>query len=510
MTGLTRRGALAGLAATGLAAPLPAFAAAGRDPLLVTTRSGLVRGRLAEGLRVFTGIPYGTAARFAPPRPARSWAGEWDATRPARAAPQPAGFDPLPATQAEDCLQLNVWAPAAPGRYPVLVYIHGGANETGWSGATLTAGDRFAAHGVVCVTVNYRLGALGYLELGHVLGRAYAGSGNNGIRDLVLALQWVRNNIAAFGGDPRAVTIAGESAGGKNVVTLMATPAADGLYHRAMVFSGGGQTVYQPAESAAFADAVVSRLGGAKRLLVAPFPALVEAQVAARREWPRNMPFRPVVDGRFLPEVPLARIAAGRNPRVPLLVGSNADESRLFLTDAQAARPLWSQFVSNEPMARMAALNRAYAEAFPALTEAERHWRLLTAEEYGMPNLRLAEAHAARGNPVWRYRLALPAPGGPWRGTSPHVLDVPLTFDHVGDPAAVKMFGLSAAEQALADQWHGALVAWIKGGAPVAPGLPEWPRFDPARRATLTLARPAAVVDDPDRAEREIWARVPG
>ena len=503
---MTRRRALGGMAAT---LALPQVAHAARDTLRVTTRGGVVRGRMADGVRVFTGIPYGTAARFAAPRPARSWQGEWDATRPARAAPQPAGMDPLPAVQAEDCLQLNVWAPAAPGRYPVMVFVHGSSNETGWSGWEVIAGNRFAAHGVVCVTLNYRLGALGFMELGHLLGRAYAGSGNNGLRDLVLGLRWVQDNIAAFSGNPRAVTLAGESSGARNVCALMGLPAADGLYARAMVFSGGAQTVHIPATAAIFANAVVARLGGVERLLVAPFPALVEAQVAARKGWPQGLPFRPTVDGAFLPQAPLARVIEGRAPRVPLLTGANANESRLFLNEVQASRPIWSQSVSTEPMPRMTALNRAYARAFPELSDAQRHWRLLTAEEYGMPTLRLAEAHAARGAPVWRYRLALPAPGGPYKGHTPHVLDLPLTFDHVTLPSMAQMFGLSAADQPIAEAWHEAMVAFVKGGAPASPGMPAWPRFDATTRATMVFDRVSALENDPDGAERLLWAETP-
>jgi para-nitrobenzyl esterase len=342
-----------------------------------------------------------------------------------------------------------------------------------------------------------------------VLGRGYAGSGNNGLRDLVLGLRWVKDNIAAFGGDPRAVTLAGESSGARNVCALMGTPAADGLYARAMVFSGGAHTVHTPEEAAMFASAVVTRLGGAERLLVAPFPALVEAQVLARRGWPRNLPFRPTVDGAFLPQVPLARIAQGKAPRVPLLAGSNANESRLFLNEAQAGRPLWSQSVSNEPMARMAALNRAYARAFPEWTDAQRHWRLLTAEEYGMPTLQLAEAQAAHGAPVWRYRLAWPAPGGPYKGHSPHVLDLPLTFDHVTLPSMAQMFGLSAADQPIAEAWHMAIVSFVKGGAPASAGMPAWPRFNSQARATMVFDRVSVVENDPDAVERLIWQETP-
>ncbi len=276
-----------------------------------------------------------------------------------------------------------------------------------------------------------------------------------------------------------------------------------------MVFSGGAQTVHIPATAAIFANAVVARLGGVERLLVAPFPALVEAQVAARKGWPQGLPFRPTVDGAFLPQAPLARVIEGRAPRVPLLTGSNANESRLFLNEVQASRPIWSQSVSTEPMPRMTALNRAYARAFPELTDAQRHWRLLTAEEYGMPTLRLAEAHAARGAPVWRYRLALPAPGGPYKGHSPHVLDLPLTFDHVTLPSMAQMFGLSAADQPIAEAWHEAMVAFVKGGAPGSPGMPAWPRFDATTRATMVFDRVSTVENDPDGAERLLWQQTP-
>jgi para-nitrobenzyl esterase len=240
---LDRRHALGLIAAAPLLARA-APAALSPAPLTVATSGGLVRGQMAGGVRVFTGIPYGRAARFAPPRPAARWAGVRDATGPAPVCPQRPGMMPFAGTMTEDCLALNIWAPAKSGRHPVLVYIHGGGNETGWSGEALTAGDRFAADGVVTVTVNYRVGALGFLETGALLGAAHAGSGNNGMRDLVLALRWVRANIAAFGGDPARVTIAGRSAGGKNVGTLLGMPMADGLYARAAIFSGGGQTVH--------------------------------------------------------------------------------------------------------------------------------------------------------------------------------------------------------------------------------------------------------------------------
>lgn len=468
----------------------------------VNTRQGPVRGRWVDGVRAFTGIPYGRARRFGAPEFTVRRSAEWDATRPAPVAPQPKGGRPFEGQISEDCLYLNIWAPPADRPLPVFIWIHGGGNETGWSGEA--AGDRFAAHGVICVTVNYRVGVLGFLELGQALGRSFQSSANNGIRDLILALQWVGENIAAFGGDPRRITIGGGSAGAKNVATLMGTPSADGLYAQAALFSGGAQTVHTIEEARAFARLYLEKLGGPDRLHDAPVDELIAAHLGAKAAWPRNFPFRPTVDGAFLPETPLARIARGALPRMPVLIGANADESRLFVPPDIAAGPLRPQDISNETMARMTALDQVYADAFPSLSVAQRHLRLLTAEEYGMPCLRIAEAHASRGADVWRYRLAYKAPGGPFAGSTPHALDGPFEFDHVQMPSS-RFFGLSAADQPLADSMHGAVVGFVKHGNPQHPSLPAWPRYDATSRATMILDRQSTLASDPDRTERMLW-----
>jgi len=510
MMHLDRRHALALLGAAPLTTALAANLRAATthiDPqaLTVPTTAGHVRGRAMGPIRVFTGIPFGQAARFAPPRPAARWSGVLDATKPAHVAPQLPGQVPIAGDMSEDCLQLNVWAPSTPGPHPVLVYIYGGANETGWSGDASTAGDRFATDGVVCVTMNYRVGALGFLETGALLGAPYRGSANNGLRDQLLALRWVRANIAGFDGDPHRVTVAGESAGGKNVGSLMGVPAADGLYAQAAMFSGGAQTVHTMAEAEAFARLYAEKLGGAGTLLTAPVADILAAQQAARAAWPRNFPYRPVVDGAFMPTVPLERLRAGQAPGVPLLIGSNADEARLFLPADRASAPLGPQSIANATMEEIAILERRYEQAFPDLSPAERHWRLLTAEEYGMPCLRIAQAHAARGASVFRYRLTYPAPGGPFKGHTPHVLDVPFTFDHVALPGFAQFFGLTPADQPMADHMHAAAVSFVRRGAPVAAGLPDWGRFEAGRRATMVLDRQSALVADPDRSERLLW-----
>ncbi|WP_068090311.1 carboxylesterase/lipase family protein [Novosphingobium rosa] len=498
-----RRDALALLGA----APLATLATPVRaDPqaLTIATTLGWVRGTAQGDIRIFTGIPFGRAARFAAPEPAPRWQGVLAATEPAHVAPQPGG-QPLAGAMSEDCLQLNIWAPSTPGPHPVLVYIHGGGNEGGWSGEAGTAGDRFARDGVVCVTMNYRLGALGFLETGALLGAAYRGSGNNGLRDQLLALRWVKANIAVFGGDPRRVTIAGESAGGKNVGSLMGLPAADGFYAQAAMFSGGGETVHAMAEAEAFARHYMEALGGKDRLLTASVDDILSAQKKARATWPRNFPFRPVVDGALMPMVPLERMRSGKTPGVPLLIGSNADEGRMFLPADRADQPLSPQAISNATMAQIADLERSYAQAFPDLSPAQRHWRLLTAEEYGMPCLRIALAHAARGASVFRYRLTYPAPGGVFKGHTPHVLDVPFTFDHVTIPTFARFFGTSAADQPMADSMHAAMVSFVTQGRPAAAGLPDWGRFKAEGRATMVLDHQSALIPDPDRAERLLW-----
>ncbi len=505
MAGLDRRAFLT-FAAGAAATPWPLIARAGTTPALIPTRQGLVQGRAENGIHIFTGIPYGQAQRFARALPAPRWSGTRDATLPAHVAPQAGDVSRFAGPVSEDCLQLNIWAPQAPGPHPVLFYIHGGANETGWSGDAGTAGDRFAAHGVVCVTANYRLGALGFLQLGDALGPRYAASANNGMLDLILALEWVRDNIAGFGGDPRRITIAGESAGGKNVGSLMGMPLADSLYQQAALFSGGGETVHDRAAASDVSRLFLGQFKTADAILTAPVDELLAAQGETKTNWPRNYPFRPTVDGMTLPHRPIDRMRMGEAPKIPTLIGSNADESRLFLSQEQASGPILDRYLANESLSRMETLDKAYADAFPALSPAERHWRLISAEEYGMPCLRIALAQAAQGAPTYRYRFAYPAPAGPFKGSTPHAMDLPFTFDHVTQPGFSAFFGLSAADQPLADQMHAAMVAFATTGQPKGTTLPEWRRFDQRRRDTMVWDQAPRCVADPDRVERQIWS----
>ena len=496
------------------------------DPV-IATRAGPVRGRLIDGIQVFTGIPFAKPPigelRFAAPRPAAAWSGVLDASRPAATPPQ--NIDPaIPpvAPISEDCLQVNVWAPASPGPHPVLVWIFGGGNQTGASNQPVYQGDTFARDGVVCVSLNYRVGVLGYLELGRILGPEAAGSGNNALRDQLLALEWVRDNIAAFGGDPRNVTLAGQSAGAWGVATLMALPAADGLFQRAIVASGNAAGTYSLERAADFAELFVKHLGGAvqparavhparavqparaSRLRTAPVSELLSAQQLAQSEFPDLVPFRPVVDGSFLPATPIERFRAGVAHKVTTLLGHTHDEYRYFRSAAQLGGPLQRNMLATTDPQALAPIVSAYRAAFPQLTEGERQLKILGAEVFTIPALRIAEALSAHGGTAYLYDIHYPIANGPFGLASPHGMDVPLIFDKLDTSFATKVFGYTPQDAPMAKRVHDVWVSFIKHGTPRIPQL-SWPAYEPRHRATMVLANPPSVVDDTDGVERRIW-----
>ena len=468
---------------------------------IVETRSGRIGGRITGDVRIFTGIPYGSAARFQSPVAPSPWKDVLNATRPPNVAPQPPGYFERSVPQSEDCLYLNIWTPVTPGPHPVMIFIHGGANEGGWCGDAEFAGDSFARSGIVFVGLNYRVGALGFLELSEELGPLYRGSGNNGLKDQILAMRWVNANIAAFGGDARRITLAGNSAGAKNVAAHLARSGSSGLFDRAAMFSGGGQTVHDLKTAQIFARLLTSKLGGRDKLLTAPIASVLDAQINAKALWPSGFPFRPVIDRKFLRDKPENLIGRGSAKGIPLLIGNNSHESRLFVSAERAAGPLQVQDLANQKLAPMEILDRLYAQAFPMLTVAERHWQLLTDEEYAIPSLRLAEKHAGTGSDVYRYILNHPAPDGPFKGLVPHAMELPLVFGRSGGG----YFGLSANDQPVADMVHRTIAAFVAKGVPSASNLPRWPRFSKRKRLTMIIAAHSHVRADPERATRKIW-----
>ncbi len=319
------------------------------DPL-VTVAQGQLRGREKDGVNSFLGIPYAQppfgALRFAAPVPANGWDGIRDALEFGATAPKPGYLPPIDAILPEvtiegtDCLNLNVWSPQDATGLPVLVWIHGGSFVNGSGAVSMYNGAAFARDGVVCVTINYRLGVDGF---GYIDGTPP----NRGLLDQIAALEWVRDNIAAFGGDPTKVTVAGESAGAFSVASLLAMPAATGLFGRAILQSGAGQHVLTPTAAAKVTAEVAARLGVepiAEALAAVPVDDLIRAQqavaieiaaAAGHERWaeitPNMMAFEPVVDGDILPGRPIDAMANGSSSQVDLLVGTTTEEHALFL-----------------------------------------------------------------------------------------------------------------------------------------------------------------------------------
>ncbi len=481
-------------------------------------RAGLLRGRRCCGVRAFLGIPYGhVPGRFRTAAAAAPWSGMREAVRFGPIAVQRLGS--AASDSSEQCLSMNVWAPdAAPrsaaggasaGR-PVLVWLHGGSNVSGAASQPIFDGARFARSGVVCVTLNYRLGVFGFLELGDAIGGAYRGSGNNGLRDQLLALRWVRDNIAAFGGDPSRVTLGGESAGAKDVAALLASPAARGLFARAILESGGGRTVLSLQQAGEVRLRYLALLGlppgRADRLLGLDTDRLIEAQHALMLDIPFSYPLRPLIDGTLLPAMPETAIALGSAVHVALLLGTNRDEARLFLPPGAASRPLDGRSLSNMDAGRFEAILSRYDASMTAPDPAEIRWRALTAEEYWIPSVRLAEAQEGAGGTAWMYRFDKRAEYGPFRGRAAHVSELPYVWNNPDDPQLAPL--IAGFDAALAERIHAAWVAFIAGGPPAAAGLPDWPPYDGRTRTTMILDRVSRLQDDPEQAERRLWSRL--
>jgi para-nitrobenzyl esterase len=461
-----------------------------------------------EGVRVFRGVPFAQPPvgelRFRAPRKVAAWSGVKDATRFGASAMQSGepGVE-----HSEDCLYLNVWAPESGGPYPVFVWIHGGGFTGGHAFEPVYDGSEFARQGIVCVTVAYRLGVLGFLDVEPVLGAEYAGSANNALRDLIAALDWVKENIGSFGGDAGKVTVGGESAGAKLTDILMGVPAAEGLFHQMISESGGAERVWARAEAekvgAGFGEAWSAASGmAAATMKTVAAEKLIAVQKEFLEDWPKHFPLRAEVDGELLPRLPIETIAKGSAKGKRLLIGTNRDESALFVGAHPAEDPT-AKDLGNLSLATFDEVFAKYAGGYPEMTAERRRIRALTAEEYWIPTVRVADAAAHTGCETWMYRLDFAETSGRLKGLAFHSLDVGLVWDK--PHAAVAN---AAAEAALAKQMHEAWGAFIKGGAPAAAGLPEWPRYTSGGRATMLLDTTSRVEMRPQEEELRLWEGV--
>ncbi|CAN5572197.1 carboxylesterase/lipase family protein [soil metagenome] len=492
------------LAALALA-PSSLFAA---EPTVVTTPFGKLRGETVDGIRVFRGVPFAAPPvgelRFRPPVPIKPWSSVRDATTFAPAAIQP---DQPAIPQSEDCLYLNVWAPRGKGPYPVFVWIHGGGFTGGQAFAPIFDGSAFAHQDIILVTVPYRLGVFGFMDLGPLLGSSYDGSGNNAMRDLVASLEWIHANIAAFGGDPTRITVGGESAGAKATAAMMALPKSSRLFQSAISESGGGERVLTRAQAAevahSFGDLWRSTHPGApagfKDLLTATPTYLIAPRTQVIAASKLHFPFRAQVGDAFLPARPVDLIAARANSGKRLLIGTNRDESALFI-GARPSHDPTSRDLGNIEIGRFNQAFKRYSTVYPDMPEAQRRIRAVTAEEYWVPSVRLADAHSRSGGATWMYRLDYTKPSGPMVDEAYHSLDLGLVWQKLD---AIEKDDPTAAPLSLAI--HQAWVAFIQGKAPSAPGLPDWPRYDPDLRPTMILSRHSNVEQKPFERELHLW-----
>ena len=499
---------------------------------IATTTSGKVRGFIDNGVLVFKGIPYGedtAKTRFQPPIKPQPWKGIRDTVAFGPQAPQPihartgrSTFSPLDEdnpVNSEDCLHLNVWTPALRDRKnrPVLVYIHGGAYSSSSSNGPVYNGVNLVKRGdVVVVTLNHRLNLFGYLYLATLGGPIFADSGNAGQLDLVLALQWVRDNIAEFGGDPTRVLIFGQSGGGAKCATLMSMPAAKGLFHRVLTMSGQQLSATTPEHATATAQAVLIALGLTQANIDDirdPQKVPMEKLVAALRA---GKYFGPVHDGRTLPNDPFSPEAPSISANIPMILGNTHDETRLLIGSANPAlfALTWEalptelehyrQFLGTLPTEDIIANYRKWyptytpGDVFFAVTTAFRSWHGMLIE---------SERRAAQRGPTWTYNFAWRSPvdGGKWG--APHTMDIPFMFDNT--EIAAPMTGGGPEARQLAAQMSNTLIAFARIGNPDNEAIPNWPRFNLETRPTMIWDIPPRIENDPRSNERKLISRAP-
>ncbi len=501
---------------------------------IVETRSGRVRGLEIEGAQVFRGIPYAepplASLRFAPPQPVKVWTGTRDATNFGPSAPQNEmmlaalpGFQV--SGQSEDCLYLNVYSPRADaGRRPVMVWIHGGAFLIGSGSQSLYDGIPLALRGnVVVVTINYRLGALGFLRLDDLGASPLNATGNAGFLDQIAALRWVQENIAAFGGDPSQVTIFGESAGGMSVGTLLGTPAAKGLFQRAIAQSGAAHNVHDRESAARIATLFLQEVGLSRdqvgKLREIPVAKLLEAQVQTLLKGQNAaslLGFQPVVDGDALPAPPLEAVRAGLAGEVPLLLGTTRDEWKLFAVMDPKLRELDYAGVVKRLEARLDAgkgrnssqaqrMVDAYLREGKEWTAADLFTAIETDRLFRLPAVRLAEAQHAHCDQVYMYLLTWESPALDGKLGACHAIDLPFVFGTLETPGMEGFAGKGPAAQRLMETMMDAWLAFARRGDPSHPGLGSWDRYTPERRATMSLGERCELVDAPGEALCRVW-----
>ncbi len=505
---------------------------------IATCRSGKLEGQARDGVHVFRGIPFATppvgAKRWRAPEREARWSGVKFAHTVGNASPQnPLALDALAAfkidePQSEDCLYLNVWTPGIDGaQRPVMVWIHGGAFTIGSGAQSLYDGSGLAKRGdVVVVTINYRLGALGFLRLVDVTNGRIPSTGNEGILDQIAALEWVRDSIAGFGGDPDNVTIFGESAGGMSVGTLLGAPKARGLFRRAIPQSGACNTA-NPSERVGHIAERFAEFAGSRDADALLARSTVELLEIANRLTPTpgqqadprlgGMPFQPGIDGSVVPRRAIESVAQGSAAGVDVLVGSTLEEWKLFgAVDPNVASLDDAQLIAQVEQ-RLGAAARPLVQTYrgarnargAAATPAEIFMSIETDRIFRMPGLLLAETQARHGARVYNYLYTWPSPmlGGLFGAC--HAIELGFVFGTHRAPGVAEFSGEGEAADALAEVTMDAWLSFARSGDPSGTRVGCWPVYD-VDRATMLFGETCRLEHAPLDVERAAWDAVPG
>jgi para-nitrobenzyl esterase len=522
---LSRRTLLRSSLFAGALAAKPGFAATieskSESPIVETT-SGKVRGVSNNGVHIYRGLPYGAstagANRFLPPRRPESWTGVRDAFQNGPTSPQ---VSPPPGAigwglrsntpQGEDCLVLNVFTPGPNDSHkrPVMVWIHGGGYAYGSGGSLAYDGTNLARGGdVVVVSINHRLDIVGHLYLGGVGGPEFADSGNVGILDIVRSLEWVRENIAHFGGDPGNVTIFGQSGGGGKVSTLLAMPAAKGLFHKAIVESGSTLKQIPRDEAQKSTERLLAQLGvqggnAVSQLQALPLPKLLAAMTAAGN----GLRLAPVVDGHSLPRDPFDPTAPEISADVPMIIGTAETEGSYFAPpellslDEQAVLSRLHERIGNDA----SRIYELFRKTRPNATPSELYFTISAFPSNAIIQSERKAALAKAPAFLYQIRWRTPVEGG--RRLSPHCIEIPFAMRNIWE--LPEMIGTGPELQPMADKVSGAWVAFARTGNPNHPGIPKWPAYNATARPVMHLNNECKVVNDPDREERLAMAQLP-